>query len=393
MLKKILQITGREFKYIFKNRRLVLILIGIPLLYISLFGIMYNERVVKEIPTAVLDYNQTSLSRTLVQSFKDSEKFSVEATAHSEAELRQMIDNKKVKVGIVVPQDFSKKIKKGESTKAMIIVNGTNMLYSNSVLSNANQIIQTISVGMSSKMLQGKGYLPQEAADTAMPVQFAIRVWYNPTFNYMNFLLLGLAATAIQQVALMYSAIAFTRERENGNLQELLQNGFNAVHLVMGKVLPYFLINMITINVLMAVAYWIFKVPFRGDILQLVSLEAAFFLCILAIGVLLSIVCRNELEATQYAMLVAIPSFLFSGFTWPAESMPPLAQGISAALPLTYFCNSVRDIALMAPDWHVVLPDIAVLGIATLVLLPLSVLALNKQIKKHYAATDESLTM
>ncbi|MBM7853653.1 ABC-2 type transport system permease protein [Desulfohalotomaculum tongense] len=391
MLTNTLKIIKREFAYILSNKRLMLILIGVPLLYITLFGIMYSHHIVKNIPTAVLDYSNTGLSRALVQSFKDSEKFAVVATANSEAELRRLIEDKKVKVGLVIPHDFAKNIKRGKSTKAMIIVNGTNMLYSNAVLSNANEIIQTVSVGVSAKLLQGKGLLPEKAMQTTLPVEFSIRIWYNPTFNYLNFLLLGLAATAIQQVALMYSAIAFTRERDTGALPELLQEGYSPASLVLGKVLAYFIINMVTVNTLIAECYWLFKIPFRGDILQLISIEAVFFLCILILGVFLSIVCRSELEATQYAMLVAIPSFLFSGFTWPVEAMPPLAQGISAVLPLTYFCNTLRDIALAAPNWQVVLPNIAVLGAASLVLLPLSILALKWQCSRLLNAGQQQV--
>ncbi|MBO8136922.1 MAG: ABC transporter permease [Desulfotomaculum sp.] len=392
MVKKVLEITAREFKYIFHSRRLMLILIGVPLFYIALFGIMYSEHVVKNIPTAVLDYSSTALSRSLVQGFRDSEKFDVVTTANSEAELRQLIQNKIVQAGIIIPPDFSKKIKTGKSAKVMVVVNGTNMLYSNAVLSNANEIVQTISVGVSSQILQGKGYLPEEALNKTLPVQFAIRIWYNPTFNYLNFLLLGLAATAIQQVALMYSAIAFTRERDSGILQELLQSGYKPVHLVAGKVLAYFIINMVTMNLLMLECCRLFEIPFRGNVLQLLSLETAFFLCILTLGVFLSIVCKNELEATQYAMLVAVPSFLFSGFTWPVDAMPPFAKAVSAVLPLTYFCSTLRDIALMAPGWQVVLPNIEVLGTASLVLLPASVWALGRHYRKFQQVESRSNT-
>ncbi|MEW6697653.1 MAG: ABC transporter permease [Bacillota bacterium] len=379
-MQKILSIASREWQYIRGNRRLLLIMCFIPALYIVLFGIMYSSHVVKDIKTVVLDYNNTATSRSVLQAFRDSEKFDLVGQVAGEEELRRLLETRQITAAVVLPPDLDSQIKKGQGSEVLVIVNGTNMLFSNAVMSAANEIVSTLSAGAGIKALAGgQSLLPDKAASTALPMSYRLRVWYNPAFNYTNFLLLGLACTALQQVILMFMAVAFTREKELGTLAELRSGGFQAKHVVLGKMIPYFLLNILSVNVMLALCFTVFQVPFRGNYLVLLLLFAVFILAILILGILLSIVCKNELEATQYAMLVAVPSFLFSGFTWPVQSMPLLAKAISAALPLTYLVNDVRDIALMGIGFSQILPNLLVLTAAFAVLLPAAIWCFNRQ--------------
>ncbi|GAB6159295.1 ABC transporter permease [Desulfotomaculum varum] len=387
---KILSMASREWQYIRGNKRLLLIMCFIPTLYILLFGLMYSNHVVKHIKTVVLDYNQTATSRLVIQAFQDSEKFDVVGYAGSEQELRRLLDNRQVTAAVVLPGDLDSNLKKGQGSEVLVIVNGSNMLYSNAVMSAANEIVATLSAGASVKTLEaGQALLPEKAAATALPLKYRLRVWYNPTFNYANFLLLGLACTALQQVILLYMAIAVAREKETGALRELLAAGYRAHHVVLGKMIPYFLLNIISANVVLCLCFTVFQIPFRGHYLLLLLLLAVFILAILTLGIFLSIVCRNELEATQLAMLVAIPSFLFSGFTWPVQSMPLPAKLISGALPLTYLVSDVRDIALMGIGLTQVLPNLLVLAGLFAVLLPASVWCFNRQYQKWAAPAGQ----
>ncbi|MFZ5612770.1 MAG: ABC transporter permease [Bacillota bacterium] len=380
---KILSIASREWQYIRGNKRLLFVMCFIPTLYIVLFGIMYSNHVVKHIKTVVLDYNNTATSRIVVQAFRDSEKFDLVGQVSSEEELRQMLETREVTAAVVLPEDLDTNLKKGQGSEVLVIVNGTNMLFSNAVMSAANEIISTLSAGVSIKTLESsQALLPEKAAATALPLRYRLRVWYNPTFNYANFLLLGLACTALQQVILLYMAVAVAREKETGAIKDLLAGGYRAHHVVLGKMIPYFLLNIVSANVVLALCFTVFQIPFRGHYPLLLLLIAVFILAILTLGIFLSIVCRSELEATQLAMLVAIPSFLFSGFTWPVQSMPLFARAISASLPLTYLVSDVRDIALMGIGFSQVLPNLLVLVGIFAVLLPASIWCFNRQYQK-----------
>ena len=382
MLRNIWLVTLRECRRILADRRLLVVMLGIPLLYATFLNIMYMNGVVNHIPTTVYDSSGTALSRAAVQAFHDSQRFNIETTVSSEAEMRRALETKEVQVAVVIPKDYARDIKRGEGSKILVAVNGTNFLYSNAVLSSAGQIVGTISAATEVTTLEGSGYLPDKARNLAGPVQLATRVWYNPYFNYPNFLMLGLVGAVIQQVLMLYVAIAITKEKEEDTLAELIAKQYSATQVIMGKIIPYFLFNFITMNVVLAECYYLFKIPFNGSIVNLLLLEAIFLGAITALGILLSVICRNQLEATQLAMLFALPSFLFSGYTWPLDAMPVLAKGIAAVMPLTYFVTNLRDIALMDLGLPVMMKDIMVLGAMNVVLLPAAILIFSKQYQR-----------
>lgn len=379
MIKNITYVCQRELKYIFSDKKLLFILFAFPLLGLTLFNMMYGDHIILHIKTAVWDQNNTPLSRSVIRAFEDSDRFDVVASAGSESQVKEMIESREVQAAVVIPPDFSREIKKGKSSRVLVIVNGTNMLYSNAVLSSANEIVGTISGGTTVAALEGKGMLPESAHNIAQPVEYALRIWYNPTFNYANFLILGLLSTAIQQVTLLYIAIAIVREKTSGAIRELLGGGISPFELAAGKFLTYLVANLASLNIVLASCIIVFKIPFNGSIANLLILELLFVGAILAIGIFLSVVSKTELESTQYSMLIALPSFLFSGYTWPIDSMPGIIKAISSVLPLTYFCSNFRDIALMNIGLGAMQGDILILALMNIIFLPLSILFFYRQ--------------
>lgn len=382
MLRNIWQVAWRECRRLIADRRMLLILLGVPLLYATMLNIMYMNQVVSNIPTAIYDNSGSGLSRAAVKAFSDSEKFEITSTVNSEAEMRQVLESRQVQVVIVIPKDYAEDIKRGQGSKILVAANGTNFLYSNSVLSSAGEIVATISGAVTIGTLQGSGYLPDTAKKMAAPVESSTRIWYNPYFNYPNFLMLGLVATIVQQILMLLAAISITKEKEEGSLKELIDGHYTAAQVVIGKVAPYFLVNLIMINILLAECYYIFAIPFNGSLANLLLMEVLFLGGITVLSIFLSIVCKNQLEATQLAMLFALPSFLFSGYTWPLDSMPALARAAAAIFPLTYFAGNLRDMALMDIQLPVLMSDILVLAAINIVLLPVSILLFRRQYHK-----------
>jgi len=373
VLRRTYFVARREWRYIMGNRRLKLIVMALPLLYIALFGMLYSRHVVREIPTVILDESNTALSREIVTAFRDAEKFRVVGYAASEAEVRQLLDTRRVTCAVVIPPDLDRRLRYAGDARIMVIVNGSNMLHSNAVVTAATEIVGTLSTGLSIHALEARGFLPAAAEKTALPLGLGLRVWYNPTFNYSNFLVPGLAATVAQQLTLLYVAVAVVREKEHGTLDELRRSRIPAAAVILGKMAAYLPVNLLAFLGTVLVLVIFFALPFRGSLVALLLLAAMFFLCIHALGIFLSTVCRNELEATQLAMLVAVPSFLFSGYTWPLHAMPLPARIIAHLLPLTYFATDVRDIAVVGIGVREVLPNLLVLAGAAAVLVPASI--------------------
>ncbi|NLI93387.1 MAG: ABC transporter permease [Peptococcaceae bacterium] len=373
----------REWQYILRNKRLFLIMCVMPTVYILLFGYMYIDHTVNNISTVVLDYSNTGISRSIIQSFDDSDRFDVKGYVHSEEEIREAMGKREYVAALILPGDLEQNLKKGTSSEVLVVVNGSNMLFSNSVMSSANEIISTISAGISTKMVGSKQGISAEAAmGESLPLSFRTKIWYNPTFNYTNFLLLGLMATAIQQMVFLYVAVSFCREKELNLFGSLLKE-YKPYQLVAGKIAAYLLINLLSANLVLSVCIFIYKIPFRGSLLALELLYATFIIAISGLGIFLSLICKSELEATQLSMLVAVPSFLFSGFTWPSSSMHGIAKILNIILPLTYLVNDVRNIALLGIGLKDMYGSILVLMGMAAVFLPVSTWLIKKQAKNN----------
>lgn len=368
------KVMAREFKHIFANKRLLTIILIVPIFYTLLFGYLYSTHIVKGIRTAVVDNSKTQLSQSLIESFNKSDRFELVNNLSTMSQLEDYIEKGIVDAGIVIPDDFTQNIYREEKSPVLIVVNGSNLIFSNSVTTNALGIIQSVSTGIAAKRVEASGKVSfDKAVNEVNPLSFRIRTWYNPTYNYSNFLLLGLIATAIQQVTLLYVAVCMASEKEKGTIKELEAMSGGPFAKVVGKSLPYIFLNLSTLICSIVNARVIFKVPFRGSIIALLILALVFMITIVSLGVFLSLICKNELEATQISMLIAIPSFLFSGYTWPIQAMPVPCRFLASILPLTYFAPAVRKIAIMGLGINGIKTEILVLCIMSLILFPLAV--------------------
>lgn len=384
-MKSLMAIIIREFKYIISNKRLLAILLVIPVFYTSLFGLLYCEQVVNGIKTVVVDLDKTPLSRMVIEAFDKSVKYDLIASLQSEQEIAEYIESERADAAIVIPKNFCTNVYKEEESPILIIVNGSNMIISNSVTVSALQIVQSISTGIAaSKVETGGGVDFDQAVTRVNPLSFRIKAWYNPTYNYTNFLLLGLVATALQQVTLLYVAVSMVREIEKETLPELRQMKGGAFLKVLGKTIPYLLCAFFSLSASAAVARFVFDVPFRGSVFALFILFLLFLFCIVSLGIFLSLICRTELESTQISMLVAVPSFLFSGFTWPLQAMPIPCKLLASVLPLTYFAPAFRKLSIMGLGFSGIQHELIGLAILSLVLVPLSILVFKWKYEKGY---------
>ncbi|HHY06143.1 MAG TPA: ABC transporter permease [Clostridia bacterium] len=384
-MKSLMAIIIREFKYIISNKRLLAILLIIPVFYTSLFGLLYCEQVVNGIKTVVVDLDKTPMSRTIIDAFNKSVKFDLIASLQSEQEVTGYIESEQADAAIVIPKGFSTNVYKEDESPILIIVNGCNMIISNSVTVSALQIVQSVSTGIAATKVETAGGTSFDQAITRVnPLSFRIRAWYNPTYNYTNFLLLGLIATALQQVTLLYVAVSMVREIEKGTLPELRQMKGGAIIKVIGKNIPYLICAFLALSACATVARFVFDVPYRGSVLALFVLFLLFLFCIVSLGVFISLLCRTELESTQISMLVAVPSFLFSGFTWPLQAMPLPCKMLASVLPLTYFAPAYRKLSIMGLGLSGIQHELKGLAILSLVLVPLSILVFKWKYEKGY---------
>ncbi|KQX51487.1 multidrug ABC transporter permease [Paenibacillus sp. Root444D2] len=352
------KLITEEWKHILKDRRLFLILFFVPILYTVLFGSIYLHHKVTDMATVVIDEDQSPLSRQIIQAFEQSETFQIKKEYHSEEEVKQALSTGEAKVGLIIPSNFEAKLKHGETLPLLTLIDGSNMMISNSATKGANEVITTFSMGYSQKKLQLKqGLQNEEVMNTLSPIPFRYRIMYNSAFNYSDFMLYGLVGAILQQVLFLGIALTITREKDAGTWQRFEAWKRNPWRIAYAKTAPYFLINFFNTAVTFVIALYAFGAPMSGSLLVGLAIIVSFTFAVSGIGYLISLFSSNQLGATQTAMLIAVPSFMLSGFTWPFEAMPKVLQVLGHMLPLTYFLDGVRNVFVKGNDFSVIWHD------------------------------------
>ncbi|MEW9701335.1 ABC transporter permease [Paenibacillus sp. SI8] len=351
------KLITEEWMHILKDRRLFLILFFVPVMYTFLFGSIYVHHKVTEMATVVMDADQSPLSRQIIQAFEESESFQITKEYHSEEEVKQALSSGEAKVGLVIPSNFEAKLKHGETLPLLTLIDGSNMMISNSATKGANEVITTFSMGFSQKKLQmQQGLQSEQIMNTLSPIPFRYRVMYNPAFNYSDFMLYGLTGAILQQVLFLGIALTITRDKDNGTWQRFAAWKREPWRIAYVKTAPYFIINMFNTVIALVIAFLVFGTPFNGSLLLGLGLTLCFTFAVSGIGYFISLFSGNQLGATQTAMLIAVPSFMLSGFTWPFEAMPKALQIFGHMLPLTYFLDGMRNIFVKGNElsaiWH-----------------------------------------
>nr|WP_241254716.1 ABC transporter permease [Brevibacillus sp. SYP-B805] len=355
----------REWRAIFRNRTILLVMLVVPFMYFTLFGFLYEQKKVMELPTVIVDSDQTELSRELIRAFDFDQSFAVTALVGSEAEAVKLIDEGGAQVAVLIPAGLEQQVKAGRETEVLTIIDGSNLMISNTAVRAANTVIKSVSAGVTLKKLEASGQWGDEGKNVYTGIDYRYRVLYNPTFSYLSFMVFGLGGTVLQQTLFLGVALAVAREKDAGTWQETL-----AAHtfwqLAAGKLLPYLLIATFNLVFTFAILLKGFAVPYYGNPLHLLLVGTLFHAAVLGIGFAISFYAKDQLQATQTAMLIAVPSFMLSGFTWPLASMPAGIAAIGKSLPLTYFLHAVREILTKGHGLSAVRVDALVLLLMTL---------------------------
>lgn len=359
----------KEFLQMFRDRLTIGMIFALPLVQLLLFGYAIQTEV-KHIPTAVFDQSLSSDSRDLLEAFKASGYFDVTRVAGSYREVTEMIDSGQVKVGVVFPPDFAVSLRRGETAPVQVLVDASDSMVSSSAIATASSI----------GLLKSQNIIAQRVGVTNPPYDIRVRPWYNPdgiTAYYMVPAILGIIVT---MTMVMMTAIAIVRERERGTLEQLIVTPIKSYELMIGKIVPNIILGYAQITVALLVGSLVFHVPIRGSILELYLLTLFFITASLGIGIFISNVAKNQMQAFQMSFFVLLPSILLSGFLFPREAMPVVIQYIGNIIPLTYYLVIIRGIVLKGIGFGYLMPQVAALLVFSVVLLAASIIKFKKTI-------------
>ena len=355
-MKSTLAIIQKEIRHILRDKRTLMLIIMMPLIQLTIYGYAISTDV-KHMATAVYDEDQTPLSRRLVEAFEQSAYFDFKYRVGSQPELKKLLDKGKVKAAFHIPPDFERNLLAGRGAGLQLLIDGTDSNPANTALHTSQSIVINF--------LQTEHLMEVPV----VPIDFRPRLWYNPDLKSSFFMIPGLVGLLLQLLVPMITATAIVREKERGNIEQLLVTPIKPHELILGKLVPYVFIGVFIAGLVVSAAWILFQVPIRGNPLTLFVLTVLFITVCLGLGLFASTIAENQQQASQIIMFFAAPSILLSGFIFPREAMPFPIYQISFAIPLTYFLKIARGIILKGLGFWDLMPQILPLvGIATFIL-------------------------
>ncbi|VBB04983.1 Hypothetical protein LUCI_0189 [Lucifera butyrica] len=337
-------IIKRELRQMFiTDRRRAVFLFGASLAYLILFSLLYGPHVVNSVPLVIYDEDQTQFSRELIQEFYDSEKFQIVSYVTTQEDMERELREKKAYAAVHIPRIFAQDAKSGMSSTVLVMVNGSNIIITNTVTAAAQEIVAAFTKETGTGLTETNyGQLPAPAMNKTGPVALRFRVLNNPTQDYLGFFVMGLSMAAFQQG--VFLPVGASLHSEFRYPEELGNAGF--LQIMAGKLFPYWLSAISAFFITIAAAVHIFGIPVKASIPDLFLLSSTFIFAAVAFGSFLASICNTELTFTRASIIYTVPAFVVSGYSFPQESMDLIGKTASSLFPLSYFNNTLRDLML-----------------------------------------------
>lgn len=351
----------KECYHIFRDRRTLLILFGMPVVLIVLFGFAITNEV-RNVKIAVLDQAQDTYSRQLTARITASGYFTVDRYLHAEKDIEPVFRKGEVKMVVVVPPNFGHEFYHGRKAPLQLLTDASDPNTGTTLVNYANAIILQYQQEMT-----GKITLP-------LTIQPEARMIYNPSLKSVFLFVPGVMTLILMLVCAMMTSITITREKELGTMEILLVSPLKPVTIIAGKVIPYIALSFIIALTILAMGFWIFGMPIRGSLLLLLLECVLFCLAALSLGILISSLTNSQQTAMMISMMgLLLPTILLSGFVFPLESMPKPLQIFANIVPAKWFIIILKDVMLKGAGLRQVWQPTLILGGMTLFFLLVSV--------------------
>jgi ABC-2 type transport system permease protein len=341
-LHRFLAVLVKEFVQMRRDRLTFAMMIGVPIMQLVLFGYAINMDP-KGLPAAVVTADASPFSRSLVRALENTGYYKVVALPQTMDEAEHMIARGEVQFVLQIPEDFSRKLQRGERPVVLVVADATDPAATGNAIGALQQIGMT---GLDHDLTGPLAGLKAGAA----PFELRVHRRYNPEGITHYNIVPGLMGVVLTMTLVMMTSIAMTRERERGTMENLLATPVRPLEVMLGKIVPYIVVGYVQVVVILTAAKFLFDVPMVGSLLLLSTVLVVFIAANLAIGFTFSTLAKSQMQAMQMTMFFFLPSILLSGFMFPFRGMPGWAQVIGEAVPNTHFMRMVRAIMLKGAD-------------------------------------------
>jgi ABC-2 type transport system permease protein len=374
-LRRVRAVARKEFLHVLRDPRSLLMAIGIPMMMLMLFGYALTLDV-DNVPVVVWDQSQTAVSRTLVARLDGSPYFSVIEYVENYRDLEWAIDNRQAMAALVIPAEFAENLAVGRDAPIQFIVDGSDANTATIAIGYAEVITQIFSEEAVNAQLRSRGQPELE-----IPVDVRSRVWFNADLESRNYIVPGLIAVIMMVISAMLTSLTVAREWERGTMEQLISTPVKGPELIFGKMVPYFTVGMLDVLLAVLMGEFLFKVPLRGNVALLFGVAAMFMTGALAMGMVISIVTKSQLLASQVAMVSTfLPSFVMSGFMFAIANMPKPIQIVTYIVPARYFVALLKGIYLKGVGLEILIGEAALLAAYGTVMIALANLKFKKKL-------------
>lgn len=355
----------KEFLQLKRDRLTFGMMVGIPIIQLTLFGFAINTDP-KHLPTAVVSYDKSEFTRTLISAMETSEYYAIDTRFATPSEAQEGLKKGEILFILTIPADFTQKLLRGEKPSLLLEADATDPVTVSTALLSMEGIVAQVAKKDLTGSLSG-------LSNQKKPFDVRVHRLYNPNgINQYN-IIPGLMGTLMTMTLTMMTALAITRERERGTMENLLATPAKPLEIMTGKIIPYVFIGLLQATLILCASYFVFDVPFNGSIILAYGVALLFIAVNLTIGITISSLAQNMLQALQLTIFYFLPSIMLSGFMFPFSGMPSWAQHIGELLPLTYFNRLIRGVVLKGNDLPTLWPNIWPLMIITVVMMAFAV--------------------
>ena len=332
----------KEFLQIFRDPSSIIIAFVLPLISILIY--MYGINMdTAAVTIGIKNDDANPEISTLVKSFGHS-RYINSIVYDNEEDLTNALIRSKIKGGIIIPNDFSKNISKGQNADILVITDGTEV--------NTANYVQSYSMSIVNQWLNTSRYAALAKKQIISP---DLRVWYNQDLNSHYFILPGSIAITMTLIGILLTALVVAREWERGTMEALLSTKVKKIDIVLGKYIPYFTLGMLSAAFNVFMCTFVFKVPFRGSYTVLFTVSGLFLFTLLGVGLLISSKLKNQFLASQVSVGIGfLPALMLSGLMFPINSMPIAFQWLTMVLPPRYFITFIESEFMAGTVWEVV---------------------------------------
>lgn len=358
-MKQFIAFVRKEFFHIFRDRRTMLILLGMPIVQIILFGFAITTEV-KNVRVAVLDPSNDVVTRHIIDRIDASEYFSISRRLYAPEEVDYFFKRGEIDMAIVFKQNFSDQIYTGEAG-VQIISDATDPNMATMQTGYATNIISMAGQEMLPPGVQASTIVPQ------------LKLLYNPQMKSVYNFVPGVMGLILMLICAMMTSISIVREKETGTMEILLVSPVKPLFIILAKTVPYFVLSFVNLITILLLSVYVLHVPVAGSLFWLVILSLLFIFASLALGLLISTISRTQVAAMLVSGLVLMmPTMLLSGMIFPVESMPTPLQAISAVLPARWYIQAVRKLMIQGVDISLVLTEVSILAGMAILLVTVS---------------------